>query len=173
MKQFPSESEGLGQSEDAIECVPDVNDGSASLLDSFKIWPIELEVLARDYLDQVRAEEFAIEFLGGSSDLRMYLYQRLGDIADVLGKERLQKAVASVDEEKWDRRFAEAEQFEKNLDPCMSCGEKRTHADYVHCPDTCTSCGNSITSPARPPRYIHRSGSRTVVDLSKIEEGKS
>lgn len=141
--------------------------------DSFKIWPDELEVLARHYLDQFREEEFAIEFIGGGADLRRDLYQRLGDIADVLGKERLQKAVASV-EEKWDRRFAEAEQFEKNLKPCKSCGKKPTHADYVHCPDRpCTSCGNSITSPARPPRYIHRFGSRTVVDLSKMEEGKS
>lgn len=155
MKHFPPESEGLGQSEDAIEWVPDVSNGSATLLDSFKIRPEELEVLARHYLGEARGQEFAGRFLGWHGGhhtwTRNLAYWRLGDIENVLGKERLQKAVASIEEE-WDRRFAEAEQFEKNLEPCKSCGKKRPHVDYVHCPDSCGYCGNSITSPARRPR---------------------
>jgi hypothetical protein len=142
-KQIPVESEGLGPLAGCIGVIRGVNDESAYLVKEFKPTLYELEVLARHYLEEARDIEFGWTFLGfsGSYEIRMqpFAYRRLATIQSILGDQRLQEAISRV-EEKWDKRFAEAEEIEKNLEPCKSCGAKRDYYDYAS-PITDGYCG--------------------------------
>ncbi len=143
-KQMAVESEGLGPLGGVIGGgIRGVNDQSASLVENFKPTLYELEVLARHYLEEARMIEFDGRFLGmsGSYEIRMqpFAYRRLATIESILGEERLQEAISRA-EEKWDKRFAEAEEIEKNLEPCKSCGAKRDYHDYAF-PTTDGYCG--------------------------------
>lgn len=122
-KQMAVESEGLGPLGGVIGGgISGVNDQSACLVENFKPTLYELEVLARHYLEEARGIEFLGEFLGcsGSYEIRMrpFAYRRLATIEAFLGEESFRKAIASTEEE-WDRRFAEAEEIERNLEPCL------------------------------------------------------
>ncbi len=150
-KQFSVESEGLGPLGGVIGGgIRGVNDSTAYLVDDFKPTLCELAVLTGHYLGNLREIEFGERFYAtsGSYEIRMgpFADRRLATIEDVLGKERFQKAIAST-EEKWDKIFAEALEFEKNLAPCTRCGARRTYADYVHCSEG--YCGKCPEAEAR------------------------
>ena len=154
--QMPVESEGLGPIGAGgfiIGRISGVNEESAYLVEHFKPTQYELEVLARHYLEEARMIEFDGRFLGmsGSYEIRMqpFAYRRLATIKSILGEERLQEAISRA-EEKWDKRFTEAEEIEKNLEPCKSCGAKRDYHDYAF-PTTdgyCGACDHKNRQPA-------------------------
>ncbi len=154
-KQMPVESEGLGQLVAGgflIGVVPGVNNESATIVEEFKPTVYELEVLARHYLEEAREIEFAGKFLGysGSYEIRMrpFAYRRLATIEGILEKHRFDKAIAGTEEE-WNRRFAEAAEIEKNLEPCKSCGAKRVYYDYAFpSPDGYCGACDSATAPS-------------------------
>lgn len=118
-----------------------VNKESACLVEDFQPTRYELEVLASHYLDRARQREFFWAFLkqvGGSQIWeRLFAYRRLDTIEKVLGKKTFQEAIAAT-EEKWERRFAEASEIERNPKPCKHCGLKKidfyTQAD-PHIPE--------------------------------------
>ncbi len=148
------ESEGLGAIGGGgfvVGRVSGVNDESAYLVEHFKPTQYELEVLARHYLDEAREIEFWSRFLGCGDSygirMRPFAYRRLATIKAVLGEKRFQEAIART-EEKWDKGFAEAEEIEKNLEPCKSCGAKRDYYDYAF-PTTDGYCG--ACNPAMAP----------------------
>ncbi len=135
--------------------VPGVNGDFACLVDDFKLTEYELEFLAEHYLDTARWIEFDGRFLAwsGSHESRMLAFARrkLATIENVLGKEQFQRAIARITEE-WDRRFAKAEQIEKNMEWCGRCGSKRTYADYVRCSEEyCGACDPPKRQPHGPP----------------------
>ncbi len=70
--------------------------------------------------------------MGDSYGIRMrpFAYRRLATIEAALGEKRFQEAIASTVEE-WDRKCAEAEEVEKNLEPCKGCGAKRDYYYYA------------------------------------------
>ena len=133
-KQMAIESEGLG----GIASAREVNDESACLVEDFKCTINDLQDFAKHYLDKAKEIEFYGRFLGysGSYEIRMLAFarRRLATIENVLGKERVEKALV-VTAEKWDRVFAQAEEIEKNLKPCKACGRKRSYHDHVLEPD--------------------------------------
>ena len=154
-KQMPVESEGLGPLCVAgwvVGAVGGVNDESACLVEHFKPTQYELGVLARHYLDEAREIEFWDKFLGYGDSygirMRPFAYRRLATIKAVLGEKRFQEAIART-EEKWDKGFAEAEEIEKNLEPCKSCGAKRDYYDYAFpSPDGYCGACDSATAPS-------------------------
>ncbi len=136
-KQLPVESEGLGPLVGdgfAVGVVSGVNDESGCLVEDFKPTIHELDVLARQYLIEARIIEFDSRFLGMGDSygirMRPFAYRRLATIENVLGEERFQEAITRTVEE-WDRKFAEAEEIERNLEPCKQCGGKRDYYDYA------------------------------------------
>ena len=149
------ESEGLGPLCGAgmvVGVVGGVNDESAYLVEHFKPTQYELEVLARHYVDEAGQIEFWSRFLGcGDSHgirMRPFACRRLATIKAALGEKRFEKAIART-EEKWDKRFAEAEEIEKNLEPCKSCGAKRDYYDYAFpSPDGYCGACDSATAPS-------------------------
>ena len=168
-KQMAVESEGLGPLGGVIGAgIRGVNDQSASLVENFKPTLYELEVLARHYLEEARMIEFDGRFLGmsGSYEIRMqpFAYRRLATIESILGEERLQEAISRA-EEKWDKRFAEAEEIEKNLEPCKSCGAKRDYHDYAF-PTTDGYCG--ACDPATQGRS-DLSGQRVTLTEEEVD----
>jgi len=156
-KQMPVESEGLGPIWGNIgACIRGVTDQSASLVENFKPTLYELEVLAKHYLEKVREIEFDYRFLGesGSYALRMnhFARRRLATLESFLGAERFHKAIARTIEAE-DRAFAQAEELEKNLEPCKACGAKRDYYDYAmsFIPDgICGACDHNNRQPATP-----------------------
>ncbi len=154
-KQMPVESEGLGPIAGVIGAgISGVNDSTAYLVENFKPTLYELEVLARHYLEEAREIEFYGRFLGssGSYEIRMHPFacRRLATLESFLGAERFHKAIARTIEAE-DRAFAQAEEVEKNLEPCKACGAKRTYYDSVmsFIPDgICGACEPATPSDA-------------------------
>ena len=144
-KQMPVESEGLGPLGGVIGGgISGVNDQSACLVENFKPTLYELEVLARHYLEEARGIEFGGVFLGcsGSIEIRMHPFacRRLATIEAFLGEESFRNAIAST-EEKWEKAFTEADEIEKNLEPCKQCGAQRAYYHYVaHSEGYCDTC---------------------------------
>ena len=156
-KQMAVESEGLGPLGGVIGGgISGVNDQSASLVENFKPTLYELEVLARHYLKEAKEIEFYWRFLGdsGSYEIRMHPFacRRLATLESFLGAERFHEAIARTIEAE-DRAFAQAEEVEKNLEPCKACGAKRTYYDSVlsFIPDgLCGACGDNNGQPPTP-----------------------
>ena len=92
------------------ESCPNSTDEGAS---AFVPTPRELEVLAQDYLDEIRSHEYEWEVLGSTSGrygrFAVYAVQRISMIERFLGREILSKALAPTNE-KWSRRLADAKQ---------------------------------------------------------------
>ncbi len=156
-KQMAVESEGLGPLGGVIGGgIRGVNDEAACLVENFTPTLYELEVLAKHYLEKVREIEFDGRFLGdsGSYEIRMHPFacRRLATLESFLGAERFHKAIARTIEAE-DRAFAQAEELEKNLEPCKACGAKRTYYDSVmsFIPDgICGACDHNNRQPPTP-----------------------
>lgn len=152
------------------------NDESAHFVQNFKPTPCELEILARHYLEILKEEEFWARFLGGA-DPEWFASRRLRTIGDVLGEERFKKAIATT-LEKWDKEFVEAEQIEKNLGPCKTCGRHRDYEDYAwSIPDACCGECKSLVETAlgkdRFQKAIASAGEdwhRTFAEAKEFEE---
>jgi hypothetical protein len=92
--------------------------------------PSQLELLANRHLDTVMEIKFGVRFIGlatGSSDWREVAFSegRLEALRHRLGDETFRAAIAENDEG-WKRGFAEAEEEERTLTPCLACGDPRT-----------------------------------------------
>ncbi len=121
--------------------IRDMQGGNRLVIES-KVSKSELENLARDCMDMLGDIYFTQKFYKQYGYYReeMYLLRRLGTFEILLREERFRKAIAST-EEKWEKIFTEEEEIEKNLEPCKSCGAKRTYYHHVVHPDGyCDAC---------------------------------
>ncbi len=130
--------------EDALMRSKEFHLGAEELLPDFRPALYELEVLANHYLNTIERVNFNMRFHDlDQTSIQIFSIQRLATIKDVLGEEGFQKAIADT-VEKWNKKFAEMEEFEANLEPCRHCGVKRDYYTDAH-PDIpdgyCGLCG--------------------------------
>ncbi len=104
--------------------------GAEESLPDFRPALYELEVLANHCQNRIAKQDFLTRFLDFDYASQQISYiRRLATIKDVLGEEGFRKAIADT-VEKWNKEFAETEEFEANLEPCRHCGAKRDYYDY-------------------------------------------
>ncbi len=153
-KQIPVELEVSDPIEIELDpdlCViRDMQGGNRLVIES-KVSKSELENLARDCMDILGNIYFTQKFYKQYGYYReeMYLNRRMDTIVVLLEHEGFRAAIAST-EEKWEKTFTEAEEIEKNLEPCKSCGAKRDYYDYA-CPGIpdgyCKECDPANDQP--------------------------
>ncbi len=113
--------------EDALMRSKEFHLGAEELLPDFRPALYELEVLANHYLNTIERVNFNMRFHDlDQTSIQIFSIRRLATIKDVLGEEGFRKAIADT-VEKWNKEFAEAEEFEANLEPCRHCGAKRDY----------------------------------------------
>ena len=130
---FAAESAGLGPLPAGpfmIGRVRGVNDEGARLVSTFVPTAYELEVLARHYLEAIQEINFYGRYAGMSASYGIrfgpFADRRLDTIAEALGEEAFDRAVASVRQD-WEKRRTDIE--ERLAKPCMQCGHPREFGD--------------------------------------------
>jgi hypothetical protein len=103
MDQLPPETEDLGwrsASPPRIALIEGVNDASAELVDAFRVTRYELEVLARNYLEEMNAIVYWCATTWGTTEDKSidFVADRVNSIARVLGDDAFAEAVAAVQE---------------------------------------------------------------------------
>lgn len=131
--------------------------------------PEELERRAREDLNCFLTWNFDAEFCGqavGPSE-RLTVDVRLDAYEALLGEERFRTATADI-QEKWQRAFAEAREFEATLSPCVDCGGQRGYADAFYKSEYCGDCQNEQYRQSEQERnaFIRSVEQGRVVELS-------
>ena len=117
-------------------------DASARLLEDFRVDRNELEVLARDYLEQVNNIDYWMIACGMlDNKTRDFATHRLASIEPILGEDVFAKLVASV-YEKWEKELADLEVAIATL-KCEECGGECWTGNLFD-PPLCQECIDSL-----------------------------
>lgn len=115
----------------------------------------ELALLANEWLDEareIRLFERIYRVCGADQSSPWYFAEaRLAILEGMLGAEAFSAAIAEQ-EAAWQRRFKDVEEAERNLPPCLVCGERRALASVSSQDDRiCDACAHETGKPRSGP----------------------
>ena len=126
----------------------------------------ELGRLANRHLDCMQGIQLfwreCEQYSNSASCQVMFAEERLNTLCQMLGEEQFEAAIGDAQAE-WERKFAEAEEQERNLPPCLTCGARRKLATLSSLDDRiCGGCELDMREAELGP-CPHCGGKRELV----------